>query len=270
MVHSVTSDGLNGAPSSSARDLLTIVVPLAGRGSRFSEAGFADPKPLINVCGQPMIKLVIDNIRPSQAHRFVFVCQRQHLVSYGLAAALEGWAPGCVVVALDGVTEGAACTVLAAREHIGPGPLMIANSDQYVDIDINIYLAAFVPGSDGLIMTMYADDPKWSYAETDTSGAVTRVVEKQVISQDATVGIYNFASGDLFLQAADAMIANNRRVNGEFYVAPVYEELISAGRRVTAYNIGEVSESMFGLGTPADLATFLNLWGDRIPAGTKC
>ena len=237
--------------------ILTIVVPMAGRGSRFASVGYFDPKPLIPVHGQPMIKVVIDNLTPSRPHRFVFICQREHASAYGLIDRLRDWAPGSVVVEIDGVTDGAACTVLTAREHLGSGPLMIANSDQFVEVAIDDYLAATDRGLDGLIMTMRADDPKWSYAAIREDGLVSRVVEKQVISDQATVGIYNFASASDFVASADRMIAADERVNGEFYVAPVYNDLIAQGRSVGVFNVGEVGAGMYGLGTPEDLQVFL-------------
>ena len=238
--------------------MLNIVVPMAGLGSRFSKAGYTDPKPLIPVHGVPMIRLVIDNIRPSQPHRFIFICQRTHVVAYGLAEKLETWAPGCAIVGLDGVTEGAACTVLTAADEIDPeAPMMIANSDQYVEAEIDAYLATQeATGADGLIMTMWADDPKWSFVAME-GDRVTRVVEKQVISNEATVGIYNFRRGGDFLDAAHAMIADDERVNGEFYVAPVYNRMITAGQRVVIHNVGREFAGMHGLGTPADLDAFL-------------
>ena len=242
---------------SNPTSLLTIVIPMAGRGSRFALEGYVDPKPLIPVEGMPMIQLVIENLRPSRPHRFVFICQREHVTAYGLNAKLEAWASGCAIVALDGVTEGAACTVLTARSYIDGGPLMIANSDQFIDISIDDYLATMDEGFDGLIMTMKANDPKWSFVGFGADGSVDRVVEKEVISDEATVGIYNFASGADFLNAADAMIASDMRVNGEFYVAPVYNDLIARGARIAVFNVGEVGRGMYGLGTPADLDLFL-------------
>lgn len=237
---------------------LIIVVPMAGRGSRFAVAGFEDPKPLIKVDGIPMIRLVIDNIRPLRPHRFVFVCQREHVEHYGLAQSLSKWAPGCSVIQIDGVTEGAACTVLEAATEISDAPLMIANSDQYIDTKIDDYLSALDDEYDGLIMTMSANDPKWSYISLDENGTVDRVVEKQVISGEATVGIYNFRRGSDFVRAAECMIRANKRVNGEFYVAPVYNELISDGGRITYRNIGSEMAGMYGLGIPSDLEAFLN------------
>ena len=143
---------------------------------------------------------------------------------------LERAAPGCRIVPVDQVTEGAACTVLLARDCIdSDDPLMLANSDQWVDIEIDDYLASMdAADADGLIMTMKAHDPKWSFVGLDAAGWVTRVVEKQVISDEATVGIYNFRRGRDFVCAADQMIAKDLRVNDEFYVAPVYNELIGA------------------------------------------
>ncbi len=249
--------------------MLNIVVPLAGLGSRFSKVGYTLPKPLIPVHGVPMIRLVIENIRPSQPHRFVFICQRAHVAAYGLGDRLRGWAPGCAIVELDGVTEGAACTVLTAAGEIDhDAPMMIANSDQFVETDIDRYLAAMEePPLDGLIMTMRADHPKWSFVALDGENRVTRVVEKEVISNDATVGIYNFRRGGDFVRAARAMIADDERVNGEFYVAPVYNRLIAEGQRIGIHNVGEEFRGMHGLGTPADLDAFLALDLSRTVTG---
>jgi len=241
--------------------MLNIVIPMAGAGSRFAKAGYTDPKPLIPVHQVPMIKLVIDNLRSSTPHRFIFICQRDHVNAYGLVEKLESWAPNCAIVQIDGITEGAACTVLAAKDLINnDAPLMIANSDQYVDIQIDDYLDVMASRNlDGLIMTMTANDPKWSFVGMDDSGLVTTVVEKQVISNEATVGIYNFAHGADFVAAAEDMIAKNLRVNNEFYVAPTYNQLIEADQKIGVYNIGEEAAGMYGLGIPADLELFLSL-----------
>lgn len=241
--------------------MLNIVIPMAGAGSRFAAAGYTDPKPLIPVHGHPMIKVVIDNLRPSCAHRFIFICQRSHVAAYGLRRKLQSWAPASLIVELDGLTDGAARTVLAAREWIDSNDrLMIANSDQYVDCAIDTYLDQQRRGGwDGYIMTMRAADPKWSFVALDAAGCATRVVEKEVISNEATVGIYNFLRGRDFVCGAEAMIAADLRVNGEFYVAPVYNELIRQGQRIGVHNIGEDGAGMHGLGIPRDLQAFMAL-----------
>ena len=233
---------------------------MAGAGSRFANNGYKEPKPLIPICGVPMIKVIINNLRPNGQHRFIFICQQEHIDTHGLTKKLSTWSPGCEVIGLNAITDGAACTVLSARRFIdNMSPLMIANSDQYVDIDINNYLQALSKSTlDGLIMTMKANDPKWSFIGLNNHGLVERVVEKTVISDEATVGIYNFKRGCDYVMAADSMIASNLRVNNEFYVAPTYNQLIKEGHKIGIYNVGREGEGMYGLGIPSDLDYFLS------------
>src|SRR5215467_4298964 len=239
--------------------MLNIVLPIAGRGSRFAVAGYTQPKPLISIHGIPMIAAVVRNVRPRCAHRFIFVALAEHLEQAEMRDALTRATPESVIVPVDRVTEGAACTVLLARDYINSDdPLMLANSDQWVDINIDDYLASMDrQRADGLIMTMNADDPKWSFVGLNGRRLVTRVVEKEVISNEATVGIYNFRRGSDFVRAAESMIARNLRVNNEFYVAPVYNQLIEEGARIAIYNVGREGSGMYGLGIPSDLEQFL-------------
>lgn len=239
--------------------MIQIVVPMAGRGSRFANAGFTIPKPLIPVGGKPMIQWVIENVRPTQAHRFTFICLEEHLATYsGVEATLRELCPDCNIVTVNQVTEGAACTVLLAKEFINnDDALMIANADQFVELDIDDYLAEMdAQQADGLIMTFEADHPKWSYCRMGENGGVTEVIEKQVVSKEATVGIYNFRRGSDFVLAAEQMIAADIRTNNEFYVAPAYNQLIAEGAKVVVARTGREYEGMYGLGTPEDLAFF--------------
>ena len=241
--------------------IINIVLPIAGRGSRFSSAGYTLPKPLIPIHGIPMIEVVVRNIKPKAPHHFTFIALKDHLDFLGMSDTLNRIAPGCSIITVNDVTEGAACTVLLAKEIINnDNELMIANTDQWVDTDIDDYLDVLIQdGSDGLIMTMTARDNKWSYVGFDNFGNVTELVEKQVISNEATVGIYNFKHGKDFVFAAEEMIKQNLRVNGEFYVAPVYNHLISLGHKLSVFNIGEENNGMYGMGIPADLEAFLGL-----------
>lgn len=242
--------------------MINIVIPMAGAGSRFAKAGYVDPKPLIPINGVPMIKLVINNLMPTQPHRFIFICQKEHSQKYGLQQKLKSWSANAEVIEINGLTEGAACTVLAAKNLINnQDALMIANSDQYVDINIDDYLDFMETGNlDGLIMTMTANDPKWSFVKVDDDNLVRDVVEKVVISDEATVGIYNFKHGSDFVAAAEAMIESNLRVNNEFYVAPTYNQLINdKNHKVGIFNVGSEANGMYGLGIPDDLNLFLSL-----------
>lgn len=234
--------------------MLNIVVPMAGRGSRFVKAGYEMPKPLIDIYGHPMIEYVVNCIRPECPHRFIFICQEEHLDKYGLEKVLWNLSNTCKIISVNQITEGAACTVLLAEKYIGNDDfLMIANSDQFVDININDYLNK-LGDYDGLIMTMPAQDTKWSYIKYDDNHLVSMVREKEVISDQATVGIYNYRRGKDFVKYAHQMIEKGKRVNNEFYVAPVYNEMIEAGMKISYYDIGK---KMHGLGVPEDLETFM-------------
>lgn len=239
---------------------------MAGQGSRFSEAGYKEPKPLIPIHGIPMIKVVIDNLSPQIQHRFTFICRSDHLLRYDLERMLTDWSPGCNVISTDHLTQGAACTVLLAKDIINnDDPLMIANCDQYIDASIDEYLNTMeATALDGIIMTMTANDLKWSFVRLDENDIVLEVAEKQVISNEATVGIYNYRTGKLFVDAAEAMIESGLRVNGEFYVAPTYNMLISNNCRIGIYNIGSNQSGMYGLGVPEDLDYFLGITSQGI------
>jgi len=239
--------------------MLNIVIPMAGRGSRFTQAGYTMPKPLIPIHeNKTMIELVISNLRPAREHRFIFLCLRQHIEEYQIDQKLEKILPSCQILKVNTVTEGAACTVLLAKALVcNNDPLMIANCDQWIDFDINEYLLAMDRDqADGFIMTMTANDPKWSFIHFSGSGKITEVVEKEPVSDEATVGIYNFKRGKDFVQATEIMIEKNLRVKNEFYVAPVFNQMIEKEMKIGYLNIGSEFNGMYGLGIPTDLAKF--------------
>lgn len=244
---------------------VNIVIPMAGHGSRFMSAGYRDPKPLIDVFGKPMIQAVIDNLSPQQPHRFIFICQRTHFNEYGLEAVFqESLGDNWDCIKLDGVTEGAACTVLTAADLIDDqADLIIANSDQIVDCNMSDFLGfARETLCDGLVMTFPANDTKWSYISVGPDGFGLEVAEKKVISPHATVGIYYFASGKAFIEAANQMISKNIRVNNEFYVAPVYNEMIAESKKIRVWETAE--GNMHGIGTPADLQQYFAMKGGYV------
>lgn len=240
--------------------MLNIVLPMAGRGSRFADAGYTLPKPLIPIRGVPMIKVVVDNLSPKCEHRFLFVCQQEHIEKYDLIPKLKSYTKNVEIIGINGITEGQVCTALLAKKFFdNDEPLMSANTDQFIDIDINVYLEAMNERHlDGMIMTMKSQDSKWSYVKIDDEGFVIETAEKKVISPDATVGIFNFAKGSDFVRAAEQMIKDNVRVNNEFYTCPCYNYLIREGKKIGIYPIGEEYNGMYGVGTPKDLDFFIN------------
>ena len=234
-------------------DKLNVLIPMAGAGSRFEAAGYTFPKPLIEVRGKPMIQVVVENLNIEA--RFIYIVQRSHYEKYNLEFLLKLITPNCEIVQIDGLTEGAACTTLLAREYIdNDDSLVIANSDQFVEWNSGETLYSFMAdGIDGGIVTFNATHPKWSYARIDEFGLVQEVAEKKPISNIATVGIYFWKKGSDYVKYADNMIEKNIRTNGEFYVCPVFNQAIEDGKKFRIRNI----DQMWGLGTPEDLNFFL-------------
>ena len=232
---------------------LNVLIPMAGAGSRFAQAGYTFPKPLIEVNGKPMIQVVVENLN-IQAN-YIFLVQKEHYEKYNLKYLLNLIAPNCTIVQVDGITEGAACTTLLAKEFINnDAPLIMANSDQYVEWNSNECLYAFKADSiDGGILTFRATHPKWSYAKLDENGFVSEVAEKKVISDQATVGVYYWNKGSDYVKYAEQMIDKNIRTNNEFYVAPVFNEAIEDGKKIRVKQV----TGMWGIGTPEDLNYFL-------------
>ena len=232
---------------------LNVLVPMAGAGSRFAQQGYTFPKPLIEVNGKPMIQVVVENLN-IEAH-YIFIVQQSHYEKYNLKYLLNLIAPGCDIVQVDGVTEGAACSTLLAKDYINnDAPLVMANSDQYVEWNSNECMYAFTADEiDGGIISFEASHPKWSYARVGDDGFVEEVAEKKVISNEATVGIYYWKKGSDYVKYAEDMIAKNIRVNNEFYVCPVFNQAIEDNKKIKVKRVNK----MWGIGTPEDLDNFL-------------
>ena len=234
-------------------ETLNVLIPMAGAGSRFEKAGYTFPKPLIEVKKKPMIQVVVENLNIKA--NFIYVVQKSHREKYNLDALLSLITPGCKVVETEGMTEGAACTALLAKDYINSSsPLFFANSDQFVEWDSNEFLYKMnETDADGGIVSFTATHPKWSFAKVNEQGLVTEVAEKKPISNIATVGYYYWKHGSDFVKYAEQMIKKDIRVNGEFYVCPVFNEAILDSKQIRTFNVG----GMWGLGTPEDLKYYL-------------
>ena len=232
---------------------MNVLIPMAGAGSRFEKAGYTFPKPLIEIRGKPMIQMVVENLNIEARH--IFIVQKAHNEKYNLETLLKLISPGCEVVQVDGLTEGAACTTLLAKEFIdNDEPLVLANSDQFLEWDSNQFMYSMVgDGVDAGLATFTGTHPKWSFAKLGEDGFVSEVAEKKPISDIASTGIYYYAKGSDYVKYTEQMIEKNIRVNNEFYVCPVFNEAIEDGKKVKVFPI----EKMWGTGTPEDLDTFL-------------
>lgn len=239
--------------------MINIVIPMAGAGSRFVKAGYKIPKPFINVLGKPMIVQVMENLRIQDA-KYYLIIKKEHLEAEKELVKEIQKNFNVVFIPIDKLTEGAACTVLFARKYINNDvPLLLANSDQIIDMNITDYIKDCEGRNlDGSILTFIdkSRDTKWSFAKIDKNGLVMEVKEKVGISDYATVGLYYFTKGKDYVDSAIDMIIENERVNGEFYTCPVYNYLIKNKRKIGIFNID--FNQMHGLGTPSDLDMYLH------------
>jgi len=232
---------------------LNILIPMAGAGSRFAKVGYKLPKPLIDVNGKPMIQRVIDNLNIDA--NYTFIVQKSLYENHNLGTILPLIVPGCKVIQTMGLTEGAACTTLLAKEFINNSKhLLIANCDQLVEWNSCDFMYSMLSDdASGGILTFDDSNPKWSYVRLGPDGYACEVAEKKVISNEATVGIYYWKHGADYVRLAEQMISKDIRVNNEFYVCPVYNEAFAEKMRVKIFR----ADKMWGLGTPEDLDEYL-------------
>ncbi len=223
---------------------------MAGLGSRFVEAGYSTPKPMIDVKGKPMVQASIESL--NLVGRYIYVVQKAHYEQYDLGTFLQKVTPSCEVLQVGGTTEGTVSTALVARSLIDTdNPLIIANCDQILDWDSKDFMAS--NRGDGSIVVFNSSDAKWSYVSVSDAGSVERVAEKEVISEYATAGVYYWKKGSDYVKYADQMIAKNIRTNNEFYVCPVYNEALLDNKKIVTYRVNK----MWGVGTPEDLQLYL-------------
>lgn len=242
--------------------MINIVIPMAGSGKRFLDSGYNKPKPFIDVNGKPMIVRVLENLAYQDA-RYILLSKKDHFEKEQKTIEKIKKDFNVKFITIDKLTEGAACTLLYARKYINNStPLLIANSDQIIDINIADFIDdSRSRGLDGSILTFIDryKDPKWSFAKLDKNNLVSEVKEKSVISKYATVGIYLYTQGKDFVNASLDMIIHNDRVNNEFYTCPTFNYAIREGLNIGSYNIDY--NQMHGIGTPKDLNIYLKkLW----------
>lgn len=240
---------------------INILIPMAGRGSRFLQEAqrnpeYAKPKPMINIGGHAMVEWALSSLPLIKDYQLIFLVLKEHVEKHKIDEDLRRIFGGNIkIIIVDRVTEGAACTALLARELINNDtPLLVADSDDFIDGNTLFRDIENNEKVDGIIPVFYANNPKWSFAKTDEQGYVTETAEKIQISRNANIGAYYFKRGRDFVWAAEEMIEENDRTNGEFYIAPVYNYMIRRGKLI------KLSRPRFvhGLGTPKDVEKFLD------------
>jgi NDP-sugar pyrophosphorylase family protein len=238
---------------------LNLVIPAAGMGSRFRATGVDTPKPLIPILGIPMIGWVISNFNLLPEDEIWIISRKEDRLSANLQELLPQLKNRIHFIEIDELTDGAATTLEFALNLIpADEAVLCANSDQYVSSDMSAFMAIVrEKKSTGQILTMSASGNKWSYVKRNLDGEVVDVVEKEQVSDEATVGVYGWRTVQNAKEAITQMKKANFKVNGEYYVAPSYTFLIGQGGNIATYNVGNVEQEVHGLGTPEDLEIFL-------------
>jgi NDP-sugar pyrophosphorylase family protein len=247
------------SPMVETQSRIQLVIPMAGLGSRFSQAGYKVPKPLISIHGIPMYQVVINNLMHESIVSLTILCPRKWGLSREIVGNHSAHEVPVNIVEVDELTEGPASTVWLAKPHLNLDlPVVVANSDQYIDADLSgFYDRVSEPGSANVILCMEDSDKKWSYVRQSSEGLVEEVREKEVISNVATVGIYGFSSATVMLEAFQEMFSAKDSTLGEYYVAPSYNYVIKQGHPVSIVNLGPVGTVMHGMGIPEDFESFL-------------
>lgn len=230
-------------------------MPVAGLGSRFTTVGITKPKPLIEVGGKPMVRWAADSIPCIKDDDFVFVVREAHVENHQLDDRLRDiFSIAVDILVIDYLTEGPACTAQLASECVDDEEaVVITDSDHYFESKAYCDLIQDPAGSvDGAIPVFESKKEGLSYSEVDENDVIKKVKEKERISPYANIGAYYFSKFEYFSEAIDKMRKKREKVNNEYYVAPVYNELISNDKKVVARKCSKV----WSLGTPKSVNEF--------------
>tara|TARA_B100000287_G_scaffold433895_1_gene496801 strand:+ start:2627 stop:3790 length:1164 start_codon:yes stop_codon:yes gene_type:complete len=227
-----------------------VLIPMAGEGSRFADEGYVMPKQLIMVDGTQMIDWSMRSLI-SEDCQLIFAVRQEHINNHSVDTFLKNkYGDDIKIVVVDHVTDGSVSTCLLAKEHIdNDNPLFIYTLDVYFEP----YFQPVIPeGTDGFLLTFKSNNDGYSYAQLDEDGFVTKTAEKEVISENAAVGVYGYKSGKTFVKYAEKMIKENIRTKGEFYVCPLYNLMIEDGMKIKTRSV----DKMHLMGTPSELEFF--------------
>jgi len=228
-----------------------LLLPIAGKAQRFLDAGYTMPKPLILANHKHVIDWSLESIDYSECN-LIFIVRLDHIYNFSIDKILkQKFGDDIQIVVLDKITRGALETCVLAEQYIDNDiPLLIYTPDVYFEPQ---FKPDTIPDdSEGFLLTFLANSADHSYSQCDINGKVSRVVEKEVISEHANVGLYYFNSGKEFLKYGREVIDANMLVKNEFYIAPMYNLMIRDGKYVTCAD----TEKMHVLGTPSTLEFF--------------
>lgn len=205
-----------------------LVMPMAGRGSRFSKHGFDFPKPLIEIYGKPFFYWAVQSVvRFVDVGSIDFVVLQEHIDNFGIDRKIKEFYPDARIHPLPGVTEGAVVTSLKGIPDIGDDlPVVFNDCDHLFKSSVfnSFCNSAFDPSVKGILLTFSSDEPKYSFIGKDEKGNINRTVEKQAISNEAICGCYYFSDATTFRSAAEEYLG--KCSYSEFFMSGVYNIMI--------------------------------------------
>lgn len=230
---------------------------MAGEGSRFKINGYELPKPLIDIDGKPMIQKAIESLGLVGKYIYVIREYDDNDINSKLTELLNTITPNCVIIKTDKKTNGSTETCLLASSFIdNDEPLIITNCDQLMAWDSSNFINYISKTDhDGIVVTYDSTDTKNSFARINRDGFIVELAEKKAISNIALIGLHYWRSGNLFVQSANEMLLAKLEENGEYYIAPTYNFLISKGKKIVNFHL-KIGEYI-PVGTPDDLNLYL-------------
>lgn len=240
---------------------LHIVMPMAGEGSRFANAGWTIPKPLIELDGQPLFKHAISSVTADGIEmKYSFIVRHEHIEKYGIDAGIKSFLPEANIFSVMKTTRGAVETCLIAESAIADDDAVIVmdcdlefRSVKFIEIIKGILFQSMEEANGGALVSFESDQPKYSYAEVGEDGYVVRTAEKEVISNHALCGAYFFSTGKRFKEIAYQLLNESEFNKKEYYVSLLYNYMLAAGEKVRLVPM----EEYYSYGTPEELQRYL-------------
>lgn len=230
---------------------------MAGHGSRFAQAGYTTPKWLISAKGKTLLEWSVDSLPLDIGYKLIFIALKADAQKFRLSEWIHQLYDSIIdveILLLDQVTRGQAETVLFAESSVNPNhPIGIFNIDtRFTSTTLSTTLKT--PNIDGVLGAFSSNSRKFSYARLNKEHYVQETAEKVVISSSALTGFYSFSKAKDFFSIAQQRITQNQQEGGEYYIAPMYNDLIQQGKKY----ILDVASEIDVLGTPEELDRFLS------------
>lgn len=226
--------------------MINIMIPMGGKSTFFPEETYPYPKPFVEVKGVPMIELVLKNYQKIKGDKkFIFPVNKEDCDKYHLNRSLRLLTDdNCEIIKITGATKGAVCSSLMAIEHIDNDvPLIIANMDSVIDIDLNEVLKEFnQKEADAGVICFESIHPRWSYVKLGDDGQIVETAEKKPISKNAIAGFYYFKRGSDFVRASMKSIKKDAHIGGGFFIAPVFNELVLENMKLIVHKLNSKNQ----------------------------